>query len=496
MTTRTQRTKSLWGSISEAPEATKDPEGWNAYWENHVKDDNANKASLEFTIQQFGSHLELIVGFIRFGIRRLVDYQRAITEFYNPETFDATWKALTNAERRKHMLEGLVRSAIVDPDSESYRSYCSDLTLEVMGKNKGELFLKVVKMYVCPDLSKLTPETTASYPHPKWTKDMRREREKDKNSPRAQLWESVQLNRDLFYCRFIAGTFESVACKPRPSPPVMVKPNVTNRSELHKDVVDQIKRFGGDDANTKKFLHQVNERWKEEMSVTARVGNRRAAPQTMSEVPEQSSTTGILLLCSLFRECQKQDWPVHKTFCGKPHSADSAKSISTPDFVEPALPINQRSPSRFGPPKGFTRSPALERQISYLNDPTNAQVDYILFSRSGKPHPVILPDDGSDDLIEATVKWAFERARYSALVLNEKLYIIRIAQHLIRRGWTGAKDLKEQDIQDQFQAEFPSISFPVYLESLEKMFPGDKTVIELEGRKLLQEFEAVAGGKQ
>ncbi|KAF8990762.1 hypothetical protein BDQ17DRAFT_342530 [Cyathus striatus] len=208
--THPQDPQSLWSSTHNGPDPTVDPVRWNTIWEERVKDNSLIRYGIELMMRSHGKECEILLTHIRYNTRFLVESQREVTSSYRGDTFNQKWKAISSSERRKHMLEGLVRSSINKPDSEADRIYCSDLTLDAMDGRDGEPFIQLVKAYIAPDASKLTPDTVRSYPHPSWAGEMKKEREKDKGSIRSLAWELIQLKRDRYICRFIDGTLESI----------------------------------------------------------------------------------------------------------------------------------------------------------------------------------------------------------------------------------------------------------------------------------------------
>ncbi|KAF8996342.1 hypothetical protein BDQ17DRAFT_1411807 [Cyathus striatus] len=483
-----RRTQSLSSAFTGAPNALVDPVAWNSFLETHIKDEDDNREAIEHMFNGgFGQNMELLsllLTFMRYNTRRLVDYQRVLSEAYQPDFFEPNWKRSSSSVRRRHMLEGLVRSRIVDPEAEADRIYCSELTLDAMDKQQGVPFINLVKRYIAPDVSKLTPDTTLSFPHPLWADEMKREHEKDKNSLRSLMWKFVQLNRDLYLCTFISGTYGSSRKVPRPPPTTLIKPHLADRRTINKQISDTMQRFGHMMDND--TFKQVNRQWK--ASVNA--ASRECEYCCKIEEPKDPLKRCQRCLANVQRrvyycssECQKKDWLVHKKICGKPLTIETANNISVSAFQERAVPPGYRT--RFGPPEaGIIRSPALKNQICYLNHPSNAHVDYILFSPSDKAYHVII---WNDDILRT----AFDDARHAAFILDKERFIVRLAQHLIRRGisMTGVKDLTEKDIQDQLQAEFPSCPLSTQLASLDRTTPTGQTALEYERSSVLAVWE-------
>ncbi|KAF8144226.1 hypothetical protein K438DRAFT_587524 [Mycena galopus ATCC 62051] len=83
------------------------------------------------------------------------------------------------------------------------------------------------------------------------------------------------------------------------------------------------------------------------------------------------------------RPCQTSHWPIHKRICGKALTPDLEAVQNPIIYTEQSLAAWDRRD------EGYRRSPALLRQIQYLDADASA-CDYMFFSPAG-PHPILLP---------------------------------------------------------------------------------------------------------
>ncbi|KAF8996352.1 hypothetical protein BDQ17DRAFT_1364565 [Cyathus striatus] len=298
----------------DAPIATVDPERWIAYWEMRISDESHNRRTIINTMSFLEiKSTDLLLTLARYRTSLLFDYQRRITDYLGTPDGDILqhqWRSLSSSDRRKHMLEGLVRSAIADPESQAYKAYCSDLTLYSLEKNQGELFIKLLHFYVTEDLSAFTSDQIKSYPHPKWSGEMQKEIAKDKSSKKALLWELIQLDRDWYICSFIETTLNSLDGIPRPSEHPTISKHLLKKKLDHlarrfksdfdgmniQAATDAILPFYEENPDAKRFIIC-------EYCYVTSVPLRRCK-RCLEKVHRP------VHYCSA--KCQKDDWPTHK----------------------------------------------------------------------------------------------------------------------------------------------------------------------------------------
>ncbi|KAF8996360.1 hypothetical protein BDQ17DRAFT_1364569 [Cyathus striatus] len=431
----------------DAPIATVDPECWIAYWEQRISDESLNTCTIINTMSPLeNKSMDFLLTLARYRTSLIFGYQHQMTDYLSTPDGDIVqhiWRSLSSSERRKHMLEGMVRSAIADPESQPHKAYCSDLTLYSLEKNQGELFIKLLYFYVAPDLSTFTSDQIKSYPHPNWSGEMQKEIAKDKSSKKALLWELIQLDRDGYICDFIENTLGSLDGIPRPSGHHPVSKHV-----LKKKLDHLAQQFGSD------FDRR----------------GLQAATDAIFPFYEQNPNAKRFIICEYcyvtdvpLRRCKRCLKNVHRQvhYC----SVTATKSQTT------------RFLPKFGRPgAGISRSPELEKQISLLNIPANSNNDYFLFTASGSYYNVSFSYD-------PTLKMAFEEVQYSAFVESNEICIAMLAQHLYH-------DLTLDDILHQLMHEFPLVPITTsikFLTGRSKKIPRGVTWIEYKA-DLLQAF--------
>ncbi|KAJ7091807.1 hypothetical protein C8R44DRAFT_861001 [Mycena epipterygia] len=134
----------------------------------------------------------------------------AVTTVLQPDFF---WKALTPAVREAHMLEGLLRTCMMDPNGPKSRMYTCDITLSLLEVGNGEGFLTLLKKYVPDGEGSVTESRGTSYLHPGW---MHETIERLKNGGHAIELQARMTVRDHFISAFLYNTISSVIGVRRP----------------------------------------------------------------------------------------------------------------------------------------------------------------------------------------------------------------------------------------------------------------------------------------
>ncbi|KAF8996350.1 hypothetical protein BDQ17DRAFT_1364553 [Cyathus striatus] len=287
----------IYSPSPNAPKAAENPGKWNAYWETLTSDTTKNRQFIESTLNDDVIPIDLLRPQTKNKKFTLSQFQLAFASNISITLFEHVWMMRSDSERKKHMLEGFVRSAIFEPEAVQDRIFCSDLTLDTLGEDQGSPFIKLLEFYTRP--VNVTPETVSSYPHPEWSDEMEEDRAKDPNSRRAFMWEFIQLDRDLYICNFIVRTNESCRGEPRPAPgPV----------EDMDAMLEQLSSMG--DGTTEDLVQRL----------LSRICALCATPETPKQPLKWCSkclakVQRKVLYCSL--ECQLKDWPKHKAKCGK-----------------------------------------------------------------------------------------------------------------------------------------------------------------------------------
>ncbi|KAF8996347.1 hypothetical protein BDQ17DRAFT_1429790 [Cyathus striatus] len=282
---------------ADTPNAAEDLENWNAYWETLTSHNTKNRQFIESTLNDDVIPIDLLRAQSKNKKFTLNKFQLAFASNISTTLFEHVWMMLSDSERRKHMLEGFVRSAIFEPEAVQDRVFCSDLTLDTLGEDQGLPFIKLLEFYT--KSVNVAPKTVSSYLHPEWSDEMEEDRAKDPNSRRAFMWEFIQLDRDLYICNFITRTMESCRGEPRPTPEPV---------EDMDAMLEQLSSMG--DGTAEDLVQRL----------LSRVCTLCAKPETPKQPLKWCSkclakVQRKVLYCS--SECQLKDWPNHKPSCGK-----------------------------------------------------------------------------------------------------------------------------------------------------------------------------------
>lgn len=157
------------GGPDEFPSFIDDPVAWNASWEAMAPGLSGMHGGWG---PQYGEITEPFLVEYRSCFQQLCFLQQnlsAQTDLCFRLGFKRTWQGTTVEVRKKHMLEGHVRTCIMSED-DSQRSICGDITLEGLAKDGGKGFLDLLQFYHL-DNSTSTPTSPTLYPYPGTTCD-------------------------------------------------------------------------------------------------------------------------------------------------------------------------------------------------------------------------------------------------------------------------------------------------------------------------------------
>ncbi|KAJ7773967.1 hypothetical protein B0H16DRAFT_1510560 [Mycena metata] len=294
----------------------------------------------------------------------------AVTSFLQPEF---CWKKLSHSARETYMLEGLYRTCFTGPTTRPpHRMFTCDVTLSSLQDGNGEGFLTLLRRYIPTDDASSTNGVPMSYLHPQWTAAKIQELNDGGYKKDVQgftMW------RDQFLTEFLYFTVLSVFGAPR-APEMLVKKRNGPTSTVADGRAFDLKKL----SNAKKVQRGEAPVYRlGNMCEGCKAGERGGERFSICQACNRKMDRKVHY-CS--RECQVSDWPNHKNICGKKltHELLEEKVAST----EIADADNVLMLRTIGPAKdGYQRSPALERQIQFLNMfPAD---DYVFFSDSG-PH--------------------------------------------------------------------------------------------------------------
>ncbi|KAF8158766.1 hypothetical protein K438DRAFT_1776912 [Mycena galopus ATCC 62051] len=348
---------------------------WNAAWEAHFP-------SLQSTMNDLESMVDYIPRSPSMLQKERLDHNFktlchlhqlqqemqiwAVTSVLQP---DFCWKALTSAEREGHMLEGLLRTCLDEPHrTPMLRPSTCDITLASLEVDGGEGFLTLLKKYIPDGDTSVKEGGLKSYLFPGWMKEII---ERCQQKGYSLAVQEYVIDRDNFLCSFLHNTVQSVTGTPRP-PEVIVKSHGVKSTTLDWGVIP--KRF----KNTPNLNATQLYRMARGCEGCQRVEIDGARFGVCKECKDNMSRE--VFYCS--RPCQVAHWSTHKIICGKQLTCDSAALRISTLYTEKAFAEAVFLLRRIGPARdGFTRSPALERQIQFLDGVPSTE--YASFSPTG-----------------------------------------------------------------------------------------------------------------
>ncbi|KAK7036090.1 MYND-type domain-containing protein [Favolaschia claudopus] len=368
--------------MSQIPDFREDISKWNAAWEAQFPFFDTIFGNLEVAVLALESlppqslfpaekSLECDYRLIR-KLRALQEEMHvlAVTSVLQP---DFPWKTLTPAAREEHLLEGLLRTNLDDADGQYQRMFTSDIILSSLAAD-GENFLSLVKKLIPYGEITLGDSGYISYPHPKWNEDTILRL--NKSGHEATVRKFIVL-RDDFLAYFVYNTILSLIGTPRPSQIILKESGgkQTTTVDWGRIPLKPVKTAKSQASNAPPLyrLAHLCDGCKQPENDGARFSVCKNCNNKVSRK---------VYYCS--RTCQISYWPEHKKVCGK--QLDNT-IIQNPTLRTPAsLADDVFLLRRIGPARdGYVRSPALLRQIQYLDIAPFR--DYAFFSLTG-PKPV------------------------------------------------------------------------------------------------------------
>ncbi|KAF7348074.1 MYND-type domain-containing protein [Mycena sanguinolenta] len=370
-----QAVSKLQAKILGVPDFRQGIAEWNAAWEAQFPFFDKSIGALESlpndTLLRAQGFVQESNYTIRRSLARAQEQTRvwAMTSVLQP---DFCWKALTPAERKTHMLEGLMRTCLGEPDHmPNLRPYTCDITLASLETDNGEGFLNLLRKYVPNRDISVTEDSCISYWHPGWTKEAMQHLEQTGYGTEVQAW---IIQRDEFLSSFLYYTIESIVGTPR-APEIVVKYHGSKSTSTTLDWPGTPKRATKATVKSPSGKPTVYcmPRECDGCREPERAGDKFSfCKRCMEKLSRQ------VFYCS--RSCQKAHWPHHKKVCGKAHTPEGTQNptLHTEQTLADAVFLLRR----MGPPRdGFRRSSALLRQMQYLD--TSPEINYVFFRPTG-----------------------------------------------------------------------------------------------------------------
>lgn len=191
-----------------------------------------------------------------------------------------------------------------------------------------------------------------------------------------------------------------------------------------------------------------------------------------------------------YSECQKEDWPQHKSHCGKQKVSKKLPGTAqdplwacpnVPDYIRriPIFPDNMVDVRKIGfadPLVSSTYSPALQRQLSYLEK--YPETDYFLFDDKDRPVEVIIKG--------RFAKMGFRLMRSAVMSKSGKRGELEAIAEVLIKFMSPCPGLSREQIVDQLQREYG-----VDREELEKRLAESAEEAEAKGHPGLTYLEAL-----
>ncbi|KAJ7750817.1 hypothetical protein B0H16DRAFT_1841998 [Mycena metata] len=324
----------------------------------------------------------------------------AVTTVFQP---DFCWKGLAPAEGEAHMLEGLLRACMMDPNGPKSRMYTCDITLASLEVDNGEGFLILLKRYVSDGEGSVTNSRCASHLHPGWT---RAAVERLKNAGHAI---SLQA-RMTTMSAFVYNTISSVIGAHRPEDSRTLDWGTFPRTPARK--------------KKKYTIETPNVRSKYRLALCKKCNERMSRK---------------IYYCS--KTCQMLDWPTHKRICGKELTCAIIENLTLhteSSVVDAVFLLRRMGPTR----EGYTRSPALVRQMLFID--SNPGRDYVFFSPTG-PQPIGMP--------EFLSRLFFRLAMQTAMATGDPECIAALIEVIIPRLSAEQSFVVDQLVQEYGEAD-------------------------------------------
>ncbi|OAX42693.1 hypothetical protein K503DRAFT_733073 [Rhizopogon vinicolor AM-OR11-026] len=306
--------------------------------------------------------------------------------FFDQGHFDTIWLLLSTSEQGRHILEGLKKTCadvqtLWGPDS---RAFCPEITVTNLLSQGGKGFVD----FLTRTLEVLeSPNKPAFLPNPWWDEAQHRSRGTE------IIFEITTITRNKFIAYFVLASTGSIVN------------DIVKRSEGMKPVLDIMENSDG------LFAQSLA------MAKTTLRDKPLVRCENCTKSSEGFEPPVRFMVCSTCksklafevhycsRTCQQEDWSVHKRTCGKKKVSKGLSGTKEDDlwaFTDPVTAMIRNSRNQdghvalrdigLGAPTA-KRSPAAELQAEMLE--ANRDVDYFLFTASGKPVRFVIDDSAA-----------------------------------------------------------------------------------------------------
>jgi hypothetical protein len=370
--------------------------------------------------------------------------------------FKTAWLLLDEKERRRHLLNGMEEACESTLFGQDARALCPEITVTSMLQLQGRAFIDFIDMYAA---GKRDTGVGSPYylPSKWWDKAMENIPQSLASQLETSTFRLLTLHRNAFICERST----------RPYTEEIVDAQLLSLALFLMFAAVSVMR---DMSNGSPGMDPVIKLLKSDPMFASAWGyalsSMRDKPlircENCTKTPEEVGDNAKFMVCSgckfkldftlhycsqrvlfyaypfLFsydfrRACQKADWRNHKKHCGKEKVSKKLRgTIHDPQWAYPDIPAeilpkcNDRGyvaleDMGFATNTTTPQSPALQRQISFLNADRTA--DYFLFDESDQPVRVVIEDK--------MMKMLFRTLRATAWA-NGGREMEPIAQHLIK----------------------------------------------------------------
>ncbi|EGO05431.1 hypothetical protein SERLA73DRAFT_174578 [Serpula lacrymans var. lacrymans S7.3] len=346
------------------------------------------------------------------------------------------WFLLGEAERRRHIFEGLHGACKLAAWGQDARALCPEITVSGLLRDNGRAFSNFLDYYT--NMKRLSTDDILLLPSSWWNQALdglpRPLTEKE-----VFAYECLTLNRNEFIAYFFVHTLESIRSDIVRGRGMSSVVNVTENMSG---------TFGRDTTEAIKVKRLV------------RCENCDRTPKDLGDniqflVCGRCKTKLDFSLHYCSRKCQREDWSRHKNNCGKkrvskflPESAGgSSWSFHQTHRLAHDIPIspngNASLPFSGAGQPHYHRSPALQLQLAMIERDQDA--DYFLFSSSHQPIRFAIHDTWT--------KMVFRLLRQGSVSSANKQGVEAMAEYMIK-AMGRMPGLSREIILKQLSAEY------------------------------------------